>query len=199
MEWSESEGARRVNSEFEYGRGAKERKEGVERERGREGAWHPKDGKPENGETIQSAADAANCPLIIRSRGDGRIEEGGDRGWLVPPSRFRRTKGRWMKYSSLIRCNCDVVLENFPAILLLFSFQRTHTRARFFSHSPFPRMCALASLSLSLSLSLLESRFISTNRVGMNFSSGVSLFSWFWGCGKNSDGVGGWYKIGERG
>lgn len=181
MEWSESEGARRVNSEFEYGRGAKERKEGVERERGREGAWHPKDGKPENGETIQSAADAANCPLIIRSRGDGRIEEGGDRGWLVPPSRFRRTKGRWMKYSSLIRCNCDVVLENFPAILLLFSFQRTHTRARFF-----------LSLSLSfecvrwpLSLSLLESRFISTNRVGMNFSSGVSLFSWFWGCGKN--------------
>lgn len=77
MEWSESEGARRVNSEFEYGRGAKERKEGVERERGREGAWHPKDGKPENGETIQSAADAANCPLIIRSRGDGRIEGGG--------------------------------------------------------------------------------------------------------------------------
>lgn len=153
MEWSESEGARRVNSEFEYGRGAKERKEGVERERGREGAWHPKDGKPENGETIQSAADAANCPLIIRSRGDGRIEEGGDRGWLVPPSRFRRTKGRWMKYSSLIRCNCDVVLENFPAILLLFSFQRTHTRARFFlSLSLSSNVCAGHSLSSSWNL-----------------------------------------------
>lgn len=55
----------------EQRRGAKERKEGGERER----VWHPKDGKPENGETIQSAADAANCPLIIRSRGD-RSEEG---------------------------------------------------------------------------------------------------------------------------
>lgn len=109
------------------------------------------------------------------------------RGWLVPPSRFRRTKGRWMKYSSLIRCNCDVVLENSPGILLLFSFQHT----RVFLTLPFLES-VLASLSLSLSVSwnLVSSR-CSTNRVGMNFSTGVSLFGWFRGCGKNLGGVGG--------
>lgn len=59
-------GGARKTVEFEYGRGgAKEREEDGKIER----AWHLKDGKPENRETIQSAADAANCPLIIRSCG----------------------------------------------------------------------------------------------------------------------------------
>lgn len=45
--------------EEEKGQGENRKEEGEERKRG-----------PENGETIQSAADAANCPLIIRSRRD---------------------------------------------------------------------------------------------------------------------------------
>lgn len=126
---------RRVEAGRILARGKGEKRGWKKRERER--AWHPKDGKPENGETIQSAADAANCPLIIRSRGEWRVDRGERGEGGVPPSRFRRTKGRWMKYSSLIRCNCDVVLENsLPVFSALFF--RTHIYAHaFFSLSLF--------------------------------------------------------------
>lgn len=56
------------------------------RERGKT-VCHPTDGGPENRETIQSAADAANCPLIIRTRagvGGERKDRGGGPGCTTP-------------------------------------------------------------------------------------------------------------------
>lgn len=76
---------------------------------------HPRDRVPENGETIQSAADAANCPLIIRTTASGDGEPEWVRAGHNPASfSFSSDEGRRMKYSTLIRCNCDVVLENSP-------------------------------------------------------------------------------------
>lgn len=51
---------------------------GCEKEE-RRGQPSDRGGGPENGETIQSAADAANCPLIIRTRAGGDAERGGGR------------------------------------------------------------------------------------------------------------------------
>jgi len=63
------------------------------RERGKT-TCHPTDRGPENRETIQSAADAANCPLIIRTKA-GWGWKGVEAEGLVATrlSRFRRMKG----------------------------------------------------------------------------------------------------------
>lgn len=83
---------RRIEAGRILARGKGEKRGWKKRERER--AWHPKDGKPENGETIQSAADAANCPLIIRSRGEWRwIGVSGGRGASLPLDFVERRGG----------------------------------------------------------------------------------------------------------
>ena len=115
----------RVETAKETVRIRAEEKKGYRRTWRRETAYHPTDEGPENRETIQSAADAANCPLIIRTREDAR-RVGANTGWRARlPLSFSSNEGRRMKYSSLIRCNCSALLENSPSPAL-------------FSLAPFP-------------------------------------------------------------
>lgn len=107
---------------WKTGKDARKRKDGLPSDR--------RDGGPENRETIQSAADAANCPLIIRTkvgwgwktRGGGGWSRSRGAGCTTPSFSFSSDEGRRMKYSTLIRCNCDVVLENSPRPALPASF-----------------------------------------------------------------------------
>lgn len=128
------------------------------RERGKT-ACHPTDGGPENRETIQSAADAANCPLIIRTRagvGGKRKDRSRGAGCTTPSFSFSSDEGRRMKYSTLIRCNCDVVLENSPGST---PSQVPSPFCNPLSPSPLPQL-VLAFLTLFLFLLCFFSQFL---------------------------------------
>lgn len=104
----------------------------------------------------------------MERRGEGGAER--ERGWLHKPVSFSFSsdEGRRMKYSTLIRCNCDVVLENSPKPAPSFCSLPLHEALYRHRHRPQPMLVFLFLFSASPSRLLFLSFLRNIKRYRMS-------------------------------